>query len=266
MSYTSIAASQTDANSPVDQTLMDAFRTNLDDHESRILAAFAFGSNAIIDDFSGKAGTGGVAASVWNVDHLGGANDPVVTAQHQMQCPINTGGAGNYSVAYGADGKMRIAIAEEYVAVLQFRCYRAGANSDSYFMGWQDVGVAGVNRLTNINNIIGFYRDAGTGNWTFQTAKAGVSATATGIGTGTAWGVFRITVTCSATSGNRKIDVSSGTTEANLAAISGSPFTDGTKIPTNTLQPCFGSAYVSAGGDLRTDYCLAYTTGRPLAA
>jgi hypothetical protein len=269
MSYTAISASQTLAGKPVDQTLMDAIRLDLADHETRLLAAFAFGNNAIIDDFDSKIGTGGVAASVWNVDHAGANNDPVVAAQHQLQCPINTGGAGAYSLVYGADGKIRIAIAEEYTAVLQFRCYRAGANSDSYFMGWQNVGLAGVNRVTNVGDMIGFYRDGATGNWTFQLSKAAASVTQTNLLTGTAWGVFRLTVTCSATTGNRSIKVETGTTEANLAGISGSPFdwtTYSANIPTVSLQPVFGSAYQSAGGDLRTDYCLAYTAGRPLAA
>lgn len=266
MAFLALASTDCDAGSPLTETLVQQIRTNFDDHEARLLAISAFGSSQIVDDFMGKTGTTGIASSVWNVDHLGAANDPVVTAQHQLQCPINLGGAGNFSVVYGADAKIRIDITQEYQAVIQCRCYRAGTNADSYFFGWQDVGLAGVNRVTDVTDEIGFFRDAGTGNWTFQTAKAGVSASSTGIGTGTSWGVFRITVTCSATSGNRRVKVETGTTEASLAEISGSPFTDTTKIPTVTLQPCFGTAYATAGGDLRTDYVLAYTIGRPLAA
>ena len=264
MAFLALTSAQCDANSPLDETLMQLIRTNFDDHESRISAALAVGEAAIIDDFIGETGASGVSAA-WTLGSAGAGNAPVIASQHQLQCPITTAGAGNFSVAVAAASRIRIQIAQEYVAVLQFRAYRAGANNDSYFMGWQDAAIgAVVGAVTDTSDMMGFYRDTGTGNWTFQCANGGVATTSTGIGTGTSWGVFRISVTCSATAGNRKIDVEHGTTEANLAAISGSPFT--TNLTTQILRPVFGTAYSAAGGDVRVDYALAYTTGRPLAA
>jgi hypothetical protein len=261
-----ISASQVDANSVVDETLMDAIRLNLEDHEGRIAAAFAFGSSAIVDDFLNAGGTPGIWGDQWTVGFAGANNDPVSASQHQAQMPTNTAGAGNYSVITGSPSRIHIQIGQDYTAVLQFRARRAGTNNDSYFMGWQDAALAAsvVGSVTDVSDMMGFYRDTATGNWTFQCANGGVATTSTNIGTGASWGVFRITVTCSATAGNRQIAVEHGTTEAGLAAISGSPFT--TNLTAQTLRPCFGQAYGTVGGDLRVDYVLAYPTGRPLAA
>jgi hypothetical protein len=270
MAQIPIAASQTDADSPIDQTLMDAIRNNLDDHEGRISAAFAFGQSAIVDDFMGAPGTTGLTSALWSVSFNGAGNDPDVlndaTDMHHMRLHLATTGAGTYSLSVGAPSKMQILFSEEYVAVMQMRVKRGvGINDDSYFFGWNDAGLAATaTSITDVSDMIGFYRDAATGNWTFSNSNGGAANTSTNIGTGTSWGVFRITVTCSATAGSRKIDVEHGATEAALAAISGSPFT--TNLTTQRLRAAFGVAYLGNAANLRVDYVRAYTSGIPLAA
>ncbi|MBI5233522.1 MAG: hypothetical protein HY880_04135 [Deltaproteobacteria bacterium] len=58
MSWTTINASQTDADSPVNQTLMDSIRTNLDDLNSRITT---LNTNQLAKGWVNFNGTGTVA-------------------------------------------------------------------------------------------------------------------------------------------------------------------------------------------------------------
>src|SRR6266478_6932756 len=47
MAYVSISSSQTDAKSPVDDTLMDTIRTDLDDLDSRVTAQSGAGASGL---------------------------------------------------------------------------------------------------------------------------------------------------------------------------------------------------------------------------
>ena len=68
MAFVTITAGQTDANSPLDQPLMDTVRTNLDDLDTRVTANSAIGvTNGDSHDHSGGDGApipqGGIASS-----------------------------------------------------------------------------------------------------------------------------------------------------------------------------------------------------------
>jgi len=265
MSYIAITASQTDANSPVDQNLMDTIRLDLADHESRLLAAFTFGNNSILDDFVTQQSASGVAASVWET----GGTAPDVVSQHQAR--VKGVGGGSFSIMAASPSKLQINIAEEYIAVMEMRVYKAAGTNDDFFFGFQDSALSSAAAATvgDKTDMIGFYRDAAAADWFFRTANTaggGGSTTSGAIGVSTSWGIYRLTVTCSATAGNRQVIVEYGTSLAGMAQVSGSPFT--TNLPTGVnLRPFFGVApSVATTLDLRVDYCLAYLTGRPLAA
>ena len=64
MAFTTITAGQTDANSPVDQVLMDLVRTNLDDLDTRLAVAEGEGvTNGDSHDHSGGDGAALVSGS-----------------------------------------------------------------------------------------------------------------------------------------------------------------------------------------------------------
>jgi hypothetical protein len=251
---------------------MDAIRQNLDDHESRILSVFAFGNNSIVDDFLDLiAGASAVHPDVWDRAGTGTGTYGVVS---QHQCKLLTAAAADSASIAAADGKVRFNLTEDYTAVFECRVYKAGGTDDNFFFGLQDASLGMVAATVADNSDrIGFHRDPAAAAWSFETANTGGGGGAgtgvAGIGTSTAWGIYRITLTCSGTAGNRQAKVEAGTTLANMTEISGSPFTNaGGDLPdTVYLRPYFGVQRVGATNlDLRIDYCLAYTIGRPLAA
>lgn len=266
MSYTAISASQTDSGSPVDQTLMDAIRTNLDDHETRISSLFAFGNTGIIDDFMGKDTTAPDTAS-WSVTSGGGASSVTDAATHSLLCTSGAG-AGKFTTVRGTDWRIGIhPQVYEVTSVLQVRV-KAPTYSGlgGFFFGWQDRTLADTaTRATDVTDVIGFIKGTGT-TWKFRTAATATGATEVdSIGDPAAWGVLRLTVTCSATAGNRVIRVQSGTTEASLADVTGSPFTN-PNIPNGYLSPNMAFDGNTGSNVMYFDYVLAYTTTRPLAA
>lgn len=264
MSYTTILSTQTDADSPLDQTLMDAIRTNLDDHETRISSLFAFGNSGIIDDFLGKD-AGAPDASSWVTYSPGGGSSATIKASNHTVNVIANGAAG--AGIRGTDGRIGIHMANhELTAVCQFRIKATVIGSDQLW-GWQDRALADTTtRATTRADCIGVMKGTGT-TWKFRFANGGTNTEVDSLGTPGSFGVWRITVTCSATAGNRVVRAQLGTTEANLADITGSPWTNTSSMPTGKyVQPSFFASDLGAGnGNWEIDYILAYTTTRPLA-
>lgn len=270
MAFAAFTSAEMDAASPWTETITQRIRTNFDDHEARILAISAFGNNGITDDFLTATGTAGVGGH-WVGTGTGTGTYGVVS---EHQCRLLTAAAADSAMIRAATSRIQINLTEEYVAVMEMRVYKAGGTDDNFFFGWQDAALGDVAATVGDNtDRIGFFRDAAAAAWTFETSNTagggGAGTTQAGVGTSTAWGVYRLTVTCSATAGNRQVKVEAGTTVANLTEISGSPFTNATgDIPNAVnLRPFFGVQRIGATNlDLRVDYCLAYTVGRPLAA
>lgn len=107
MAFTSITAGQTDADSPVDQTLMDLIRTNLDDLDGRTI------TNGDAHDHDGGDGapidTGALAANAVTGDKIN-----VTAASEGIQVVSANGNwtppAGVYNIieVTGAGGTLRL--------------------------------------------------------------------------------------------------------------------------------------------------------------
>jgi hypothetical protein len=264
MSYTTIAASQTDSDSPLDQTLMDAIRTNLDDHETRISSLFAFGNTAVIDDFLGKDGVAPDTGS-WTTFN-GGGSDSVLTKASSHSLNVIANGGATSTGARATDGRIGMHMANhELTSILQFRI-KANIIGSTQFWGWQDRSLADNVKASTLQDCIGLQKGTGT---TFKAtfANGGSTTTVDSLGTPGSFQVWRITTTCSATAGNRIIRIQVGNTEALLSDITGSPWTNTAQMPVaKYLVPSFAGKDNGAGnGNWEIDYVLAYTTTRPLA-
>lgn len=264
MSYTTISASQTLAGAIVNQSLMDAIRNNLDDHETRISSLFAFGNNGIIDDFLGKDATA-PDPILWTTS-TGGGGTLIIDGTTHSAIMTSSSGVGRYCVFRARDERLHQAVQNyDMTTVLQIRI-KATTLATGFFHGWQDSTLAdtGVGRVVT-NDCAGFIKGTGT-TWKFRFANGGAQTDVDSIGNPAAWGVLRITMTGSTVAASRILRVQSGTTEANLADITGSPFTNPANMPIGKyLHPSFAMDGNVASNVHAIDYVLAYTTTRPLA-
>ena len=248
MAWTAISSTQTDSGSPVDQTLMDAIRTNLDDLDTRVDSVHAHSTNHIRDDFACST----IDTSVWDTAFLGGGTANIDgTYEHT----VIVSGVANYAVVAAAAGKMRFDIAEARTVVMEFRIRHAGGAVGGFFIGAQDNGLTmNATFTSDISDCIGVHIP-NANQWTYRQALAGAATQSVDFASTASWQIVKITITCSATSGNRSVEVL-----LNGSAISGSPFT--TNLPTARLRPCIAE---TSGGGLVCDYFLAYDITRPIA-
>lgn len=240
----------TDADSPLDQTLMDRVRTNDQDHEDRINSLVSVSSQEIRDDFI--SGTTAVDSVLWDT---GGGTVPDIVTEHQMRC-LRTG-SNSYSAVSATDERIHIDTSEVYVAVIEFRIKNPGGDADDIAVGFQDVAhvvASGTNVIDDTTDFIGVVR-GGASDWTIRVASGGTPTDRTGQGSQASWTKFKFSITCGA-SPSVSIDVDD--------VSSGAAIT--TNIPTTILRPVAGISRVGTDMDLRVDYILAYFEGRPLAA
>jgi len=253
MAFTSLTSAQCDANSPLDETLMQLVRTNFDDLDDRVNALAALSSQDVRDDFIQDVTGSGVAdAVIW--DSYASTLTGAVIAPHQYKIS----GAATGQAAIQATGeRMHIDTGEDYVAVLEFRIKNAGTDADWIAVGFIDRSIVDVNLVNYDANFIGIVRGSGS-DWDIRVASGGTDTDNTGHGTQATWTKFKFTVTCTST-GSPSVavdvdDVSIG------AAIT-------TNIPATVLRPVVNVYFASGGAaDLRIDYVLSYFNGRPLAA
>jgi|SRR6267378_370565 len=264
MAYVRITDTQVAIGKPGTSSEMTTIRNNQDDFDSRISSLFAFGNSGIIDDFLGNDGSAPDAGSWVTVSGGGGSSATVQASSHSVNLIAN---GGSISLIRAADGRIGMHMANhELTTVMQFRLKESFLGT-TFMLGWQDRSLADTGtRATTIANCIGLVKGTGT-TWKFRFANAGTNTEVDSLGAPGSWGVFRFTVTCSATAGNRVVRCQGGTTEAALADVAGSPWTNTTSMPTGKyLSPSFCPNDGGLGVcNFLIDYVLAYTTARPLA-
>jgi hypothetical protein len=249
MAWTAITASQTDANSPVDQTLMDAIRTDLDDLNTRVTSLGLGAAQNIFDEGAATIGTTGIDANLWTA-----TGTVAILAEHT----IRLGNAAGAHSIRAAPAKIRIKFSEEYVAVYEARAKRGGGSNADHLWGWQDDAVAAANLAITMQNMAVFRIDNADAAWRFTVASGGVTTEVTGLGNVANWTTLKIVVTCSATAGNRKVQAYLDGSE-----ISGSPFT--TNLTASVLVPIQACNNTGDNPDDRSDYIYAYFQNRPVA-
>jgi len=215
---------------------------------------------SIADDFQVVVGTTGLAA-FWT-SSVGTSDTVDIVAEHQLRL-LTTGNLTVDFASIHADvTKQRIKKDEEYVAIMECRVKKPVALGPHYFFGWQDVGVLGSsNRISDITDCVGVVEGAATG-WLGRTANGGSGSSSGDFGNAAIWQAIRLEFTCSATAGNRKVEVYlEDSLQATLA-------TDA-NMPTGYLSPVIGVKGDTTGAatrELRVDYAIFTVGGRPLAA
>lgn len=256
MAFTALTSAQCDANSPLDETLVQLIRTDLDDLNSRLSALESVSSNDIRDNFS----TVVLDSAAWSTAFVGaGTAVPDSTYEHSLTLDSG-GGIGDVAVIGANTTRFRCDIAEERTVIFEVRARLAGWSATNFFIvGLQDNAVGlGTTTLSDITDCIVIY-SPNSGQWTYRQALGGAATESVDFASTASWQVIRFEVTCSATAGNRKVTVF-----LNGTAI-GAPFT--TNLPTARLRPV-AAAYKSGGGaacQTYLDYCLVYDQTRPLA-
>lgn len=270
MAYTTIAASQTDADSPIDQVLMDAIRTDLDDLNSRLQIIEAKSDSAIYDDFTETTILGTVASAAgtdaqpytWDVFASGAGTSPAISANpdHWLRLQVN----GGSSILTASAFRMRFDLDRDHTIVMETRLKCTSGTDADMFFGFQDDALpASLANNTDLSDAIAFVRGTNSNTLKFFTARASSTDSSDNLGDTSAWITLKIAVTYAGST--KEVRAYTGTTQANYVEVAGSPFTTTTKHPNVRLKPWFG---ISGGGGSRTadlDYILAYWNARPLS-
>lgn len=259
-----ISASQTDANSPVDQTLMDALRLNLEDHESRLSGVQSIIESNIYDEFTYASGA--LDADIWDAgfNAVGYAAPTNSTAggSHYVEMSSVPSTAGQRSMA-GGNKKARVYLGADQRFIFEGRIVitAAGTGGRRLLFGLQDAsfGVSGANAiLTDVSDFIGFREGTNNSTLKFTMQKGGASGASVDNIDFSAWTTVKVDI--ESASGVYTVHAYVGGVE-----ISGSPFS--TNVPDTTLL----RIAVAAGNDSgsgnaitwRHDRVLAYWNERP---
>lgn len=264
MAYTTIAPGQTDADSPLDQTLMDAIRTDLDDLNTRLGAIEAFSDQAIYDDFALSV----INGDIWTFGAAGAGTAPAVALPDHVCHMIVGSSATTYSGIFATAKKMAFDLSVDHTIAFEARLKHSSATTAEFLIGFQDQTLTGT-RANNIDlsDMIGFVRGTNANTLKFTMAKASTAITAAdNLGTFYPnYATVKIVITFSGAT--KKVQAYTGTTQADYTEVSGSPFTDTAKIPDIALMPWIGLSNNSGGtADLYLDYALYYWLARPLNA
>src|SRR5262245_12653378 len=274
MAFTAITSTEISSGKPVIGTggFGQKCKDNFDDLNSRLGTNESLCDQDIRDDFHGTSvatgangGTGASYPYTWDI-LAGDASTPALDGAPDHYCHLQNG-AGTGAVIAGSPCKHRPDLDRDHSIVLEARIKHSAATDANLFFGFQDAALT----LTTGNNndtsdMIGFVRGTNSNTLKFRTAKASTNAETDNLGNFSGWQVIRITIVSLSSGADITVRAYTGSTVAALAEISGSPFTDETKIPNVALKPWFGS---SAGGGTRhayIDYALCYMTARSLSA
>lgn len=255
MAFLALTSAQCDADSPVDETLMQLIRTNLDDHEARIGTNEAQSNDAILTDFAAVDRDGddwidydngvgyGVGAIITEPDHL---------------FVIHCDNSAEYFFLAGSLKRMRVQLDTAHTVVIESRIKHQTAPDLELFLGLQDAGLTG-DQYADLSDCIGFVKGGATTTVKVRMAKAGSATESGNVGDTTNWTKLKLVIT----------KVSGGAltvaAELNDSAISGSPWN--TNIPdTTVLRPVMGvSAFDNSNRRMWFDYFRAYWQARPLS-
>lgn len=256
MAFLALTAGQTDADSPLDQTLFDLIRTNFDDHETRFGATESLSEGSIRDDFVYP--TGGINTDVWDVS---GTN--VYTDNQPNHLLHFNHGSGQYSAVAASDKKMRFDLDKKHTVVMELRHISTQSdNTEAWMFGFQDAALTTSTSaiVTDQSDFIGFAQGSTANTYKAITSKGGVGATLQdNIGNAAVFSKLKIVVTFSDTVALQVQMFVDGT------EVSGSPYTDTAKIPLLSMRPAMGTAGGGSVRDSNIDYCLAYWSARPLS-
>lgn len=256
MAYTNISASQTDADSPLDQTLMDALRTNLDDHEVRIGTNEAQNLQAILDDFCAVD----IDTDVWILENSGvGASNPTIVSSeaHYVTPDPGTQNGVSYSNLRGTTNRMRVRLDRNH-AIKMDMILKATTPGQYLACGLQDIAMTGVNASNDITDFIGIvHGSGGAANFRAVVQKAGAGTTTSGIGNSANWTRFIWTITVTGGGATLSVDLT-----MDGATVSGFPVS--TNIPnTLTLHPVFATGGDTTPAEWLCDRFKAYWTSPP---
>ena len=253
MAYTLIASSQTDADSPLDETLFEAIRTNFIDHESRIGTNESVSEDAIMSDFANIETY--VAASIpWNLNVSGAGTINLGTDGHYVELDPSTGSAALLAAA----DRMRVRFNTAQTVIIELRFKNNTAADCAMALGLQDANFTGATATTDVSDFIGIVIGSGTKTIRFRTALGGSAAETADLGNTDNWQTAKITVTSS----------TSGTTRTVTGELDGSPVTWSaatSNIPNGlSLRPCLATNN-RAGKKVWVDSARFYFGGRPLS-
>ena len=261
MAFLAFTSAQMDANSPLTETETQLIRTNFDDHEARISAAFTFSEESLVTDFLTPGLT--TLSAAWSAGFAGNSVMPDVYTtgnNHLARTLVGASGAGNSAIAT-ATTQMRLDITKEMVMVLWFRAKNVTDGALNLMAGLQDaaLGTGSSTICSDVSDMIGFIKGT-SGKWKLRIASGGASTEVDNLGTVNVWSTMKLTVTCSATAGNRKVDVE----------FDGTPYGPYTSnLTTTVLRPAFG-VHTASGVDPQfecdVDYVLWYLQSRPNSA
>jgi hypothetical protein len=229
----------------------DYFNSQIDTLTLRNLIS----NGSIADDFCTNS------LGPWWTTSVGAGDTLTVIDDHKLQLLTNGNAVGDFAVIGAANGYQRIKKSHEYVAVCEARIKRTGTNASHYRFGWSQEAVLedSVNLSQNQVNV---YRDA-FGGWSFETRNGGTGGNSYGtFGTAANWERIRLEFTCSATAGNRKIEIYLND------ALQSTQTTD-SAMPTGLLRPfagCRGDTTGAASREFWLDYIIFTWKARPLAA
>ena len=262
MAWTAISSTQTDSASPLDQTVMDAIRTNLDDLNTRMNAIGIVSDSNIHDEFTADSintqGALGTDPCTWD---LGGGTIPVVSANPDHYALCSATGANDWSVLAASPFKMRVDLSRDHTVAYEVRHKSAQSDINEYWtFGFQDASLAHTvsNIITDRSDFIGFIQATGAANkYRAQTDSGGAGPTivVNDYGDASVWNILRIEVT-----------FAGATQKAEFFVNGTSVGSSTTNLPIVRLRPVFGN-YIVAGvtRNQYADYIDAYHAVRPLS-
>lgn len=240
-------------------------RDNQDHFDAQIKALYATKAlGSLYDDFTTPAPGSAPHTTYWEI-FAGG-----IVEEHQLQLTAGFGGQNDYMGTAVLATAMRPQIDYEMIYVCEFRVrHQAFGVGHTWFCGLQEASHAiSKANINDVTDMIGFIRGSGdTSKWRFRISSGGGGVEDDGIATASAWTIFRITVTCSASPGLQEVAVTYSTDGLNYYPVTGSPFS--ANIPTMKMRPYFGIANAVGGApnpNFRMDYLLYGLGSRPLNA
>ena len=264
MAWTAISSTQTDSGSPVDQTLMDAIRTNLDDLDTRVDAIAAVSDHDIRDDFVAFIGydtAAGIPPDTllytweYGINGIGSSVGLIAAPDHALALVHITGGA-NYAAIRSAPGKMLFDLSRTFSVTMEWRYKKISASevAETWTMGFQDdaLGINSAGDVTDQSDFIGF-RQGAIDTFDAITASGGATTVAgNDVGTATNWTVLKIIIT--------------GSTSVEFFVDGSSVGTSSTNITGQALRPFFGFTGGTVTHTHHIDYAQVYFGARPLSA